>query len=164
MVKNSNGGKKSKGFARKSLSQDTFHDPKPIPPFEFNAVVTQMLGNSNCLVDLLDSNHVNLICHIRGKFRGRHKSNHIIHKNSRLIVGIRHWEHTIQNVDLLHLLGETADPPLHTPSLGLRGDETSDIVFGDDSLALLSDIQSRDEFLDSAIDSAIDDIVDIDDI
>jgi hypothetical protein len=161
MVKNSNGGKKSKGFARKSLSQDTFHDPKPNPPFEFNAVVTQMLGNSNCLVDLLDSNHVNLICHIRGKFRGRHKSNHIIHKNSRLIVGIRHWEHTIQNVDLLHLLGGTYDSPLPPPS---PGDETSDIVFGDDSLALLTDIQSGDDDLDSAIDSAIDDIVDIDEI
>ena len=170
MVKNSNGGKKNKGIARKSFAQDTFSDPKPNPPFEFIAVVTKMLGNSNCLVDILDSNHVNLICHIRGKFRGKHKSSHILHVHSTIIVGIRHWENIIHNVDLLHLLGHTSDRgnlrfPL-TPSLvgGELGDETRDelggIVFTDETDE--PDLHSAN---DSRLDvSNDDDIVDIDDI
>ena len=178
MVKNSNGGKKNKGIARKSFAQDTFSDPKPNPPFEFIAVVTKMLGNSNCLVDILDSNHVNLICHIRGKFRGKHKSSHILHVHSTIIVGIRHWENTIHNVDLLHLLGDRgnlrfsaggasrASPFPLTPSLvggetdGVLGDELGGIVFTDETYQpdLHSAYDSRHDV------SNDDDIVDIDDI
>jgi hypothetical protein len=110
MVKNVHGGNKHKGMARKMVSHETVRDPVPNPPYEFIAVVEQMLGNSNCLVYLHGKPDTKLICHIRGKFKGRHKSSHIIQRNSSLIVGMRHWENVQKNCDLIAVLQTSYAP------------------------------------------------------
>jgi hypothetical protein len=158
MVKNTHGGNKHKGMARKLVSGgDTFRDPVPNPPYEFIAIVEQMLGNSNCLVYLLEKPQTKLICHIRGKFKGRHKSGNIISRNSSLIVGLRHWENVQKNCDLLAVL-QTSHAPAEAVS---EHDTHSNIVFANEddetdetTVILQSNRSNTDE----------DDIIDIDDI
>jgi len=106
MVKNTTGGSKTKGQARKfanapkqsaniRLSQDEC---------EVYAQVTKMLGNGMCHVLCIDGK--TRLCHIRGKFRGRGKRDNLIGNNTWLLIGLRDWESEkdekkMQNCDLL---------------------------------------------------------------
>lgn len=96
MVKNVKGGNKAKGQARKTnnfnkapssslrISQDNL---------ELYAQVTKTLGNGMChVLCILDG--VTRLCHIRGKFRGRNKTNNIIKNGSWILVGLRSWENS----------------------------------------------------------------------
>jgi hypothetical protein len=157
MVKNTHGGNKHKGMARKLVSGgDTFRDPVPNPPYEFIAIVEQMLGNSNCLVYLLEKPQTKLICHIRGKFKGRHKSGNIISRNSSLIVGLRHWENVQKNCDLLAVL-QTSYAPVEAVN---ENDMSSNIIFADDD----DDDETTTMLSSNNSNVVTDDIIDIDDI
>jgi len=102
MVKNTNGGKGAKGLARKlSSSNDNHRLRLSASDDEKYAFVKQMLGNGMCSV--VTNDNLNLICHIRSKFRGRSKRNNFVTKNSILLVGIRDWENPYKNCDLLEL-------------------------------------------------------------
>ena len=102
MVKNTNGGKGAKGLARKlSSSNDNHRLRLSASDDEKYAFVKQMLGNGMCSV--LTNDNLNLICHIRSKFRGRSKRNNFVTKNSIILVGIRDWENPHKNCDLLEL-------------------------------------------------------------
>ena len=102
MVKNTNGGKGAKGLARKlSSSNDNHRLRLSASDDEKYAFVKQMLGNGMCSVVTYDN--INLICHIRSKFRGRSKRNNFVTKNSIVLVGIRDWENPYKNCDLLEL-------------------------------------------------------------
>ena len=108
MVKNTTGGSKTKGQARKfanapkqsaniRLSQDEY---------EVYAQVTKMLGNGMCHVLCIDGK--TRLCHIRGKFRGRGKRDNLIGNNTWLLIGLREWESEkdekkMQNCDLLEV-------------------------------------------------------------
>ena len=108
MVKNTTGGSKTKGQARKfanapkqsaniRLSQDEC---------ELYAQVTKMLGNGMCHVLCIDGK--TRLCHIRGKFRGRGKRDNLLGNNSWLLIGLREWEtekneKKMQNCDLLEV-------------------------------------------------------------
>ena len=91
MVKNTTGGNKSKGFARKNIivknnsalrvSEDDA---------EVYAQVTKIFGGASCQVINLKGD--SLLCHIRGKFRGRGKRDNFIGVGSWLLVGLREWE------------------------------------------------------------------------
>ena len=91
MVKNTTGGSKTKGQARKfvtakpsnalRLSQDEY---------ESYAQVIKMLGNGMCHVLCMDG--VTRLCHIRGKFRGRGKRDNFISNGSWILAGLREWE------------------------------------------------------------------------
>jgi hypothetical protein len=100
MVKNTKGGKGAKSMARKSMASGGGGFPVPTCELEQLAVVSKMYGPS-CDVLLLDG--TKLLCHIRNKFKGRHKSGNLILVGSVLLVGYRDWEPDTarKNCDLL---------------------------------------------------------------
>jgi hypothetical protein len=99
MVRNTKGGKGAKSMARKSTGSSGTY-PIPTSDMEHFAVVSKMYGPS-CDVILLDGSK--LLCHIRNKFKGRHKSGNLILLGSILLIGFRDWESETnrKNCDLL---------------------------------------------------------------
>ena len=108
MVKNTTGGSKTKGQARK------FATPKQTNMLrvsqdecEIYAQVTKLLGNGMCHVLCMDT--ITRLCHIRGKFRGRGKRDNLIGNGTWLLVGLREWElgkelgDKLSNCDLLEV-------------------------------------------------------------
>lgn len=81
MVRNVQGGSKTKSQARKSSSTITHRTPLRLSshPLEVYACVTKMYGHGNCLVHTVCDKE--LRCIIRNKFKGRSKR----HRN-RLII------------------------------------------------------------------------------
>ena len=113
MVKNTTGGNKSKGQARKFINAV----PKSglrlsSDELELYARVTKNLGNGMCHVICIDGE--TRLCHIRGKFRGRGKKNNLVGLDTILLVGLREWEQgsskkegKIQNCDLLEVYNDS---------------------------------------------------------
>jgi hypothetical protein len=103
MVKNTNGGNKSKGLARKHNNN---HQDKSLRlsscDLEVYGVVTKILGNGMFYVDT--DEHKQLIGHIRNKFRGRSKRDNSIALASIVLIGFRDWEFpNFKNCDLLEV-------------------------------------------------------------
>jgi translation initiation factor 1A len=92
MVKNTTGGSKTKGQARKFVNsvKQTSNLRISNDECEVYAQVTKMLGNGMCHVLCIDQQ--TRLCHIRGKFRGRGKRDNFIGNNSWILVGLREWE------------------------------------------------------------------------
>ena len=90
MVKNAAGGNKSKGFARKNFVKKDHALVVSHDEYEMYAQVTKIFGGPNCQVVTLDG--VQMLCHIRGKFRGRGKRDNFIGNGTWLLVGKREWE------------------------------------------------------------------------
>ena len=128
MVKNTNGGSKHKSSARKHATITASRDPAPSSPFEKIATVDRMLGNGMCLIITHEPKPHTLICHIRGKFRGKQKSQNIVSNKSIVLIGLRDWEPIPKNCDLLAIcagnLGFPACPILPVDS---------DVVFTHDT-------------------------------
>jgi|688.fasta_scaffold235397_1 initiation factor 1A len=117
MVKNTAGGNKAKGFARKGASNNK---DKPLRVSEnineMYAMVENYYGNSMCDVMCMDG-EVRML-HIRGKFKGRGKRDNVVDKTSWLLVGIRDYE-TVkegkkQNCDLLEVYNDNEKNKLRT--------------------------------------------------
>lgn len=111
MVKNSTGGNKSKGFARKNLiKRDTTlrvaHEEGEI----YAQAVKVMGGNIASAIDI-EGNP--LRAHIRGKFRGRGKRDNFIGPGTWLLVGLHGWESEkskptdIRNCDILEVYNDS---------------------------------------------------------
>jgi len=106
MVKNTKGGTGTKSIARKHqgggdngklrYSQDAL---------EQYACVTKMFGNGMC--EIYTNDNVRLLAHIRNKFRGRQKRNNVIAANTMVLVGLRDWESTPKNCDILTIYDES---------------------------------------------------------
>lgn len=126
MVKNTHGGSKHKSQARKA--QFVKHvEVEPSSPHEKYAKVTKMYGNGMCQVETQDEK-LSLLCHIRGKFRGKNKKHNNIVTNSTVIVGLREWESTVKNCDLISVINS----PVITELNGT--DENNDeFVFGEET-------------------------------
>jgi translation initiation factor IF-1 len=90
MVKNVSGGNKSKGFARKNSVKGSGALRVSEDEAEIYAQVTRVLGGAMCHV--VDLNGRELLCHIRGKFRGRGKRDNFISIGTWMLVGLREWE------------------------------------------------------------------------
>jgi translation initiation factor IF-1 len=111
MVKNTKGGNKSKGFARKNIiHKESARLRVSEDPLEIYAQVIKMLGGSMCQV--ISSDGETLLCHIRGKFRGRNKSSNILINGTWVLVGMREWEKEtiegkLKNVDLIEVYSES---------------------------------------------------------
>jgi len=106
MVKNTQGGSKHKSQARKLVNAPQSNKLRlPESEDECFAIVTKMLGNGMCHVNILHQNNVlnDIICHIRGKFRGRNKKSNLISTSSIVLVGLRTWEKNISACDLLDI-------------------------------------------------------------
>ena len=90
MVKNTSGGNKAKGYARKNFAKKDTPLRTSEDELELYAQVTKVHGGSACEVSTVDETR--LLCHIRGKFRGRGKRDNFIGNGTWLLVGLRSWE------------------------------------------------------------------------
>lgn len=136
MVKNTKGGKGAKSMARKSVASTTTAFPIPTSDMEQFAVVNKMYG-PNCEVLFIDG--TKMLCHIRNKFKGRHKSANLISVGSILLVGYRDWESDTarKNCDLLfvydHLQTSSLLERFSLPSLSTHHDYTSSHIIAFDN-------------------------------
>jgi len=112
MVKNSTGGNKAKGQARKFVTAPKSHALRlSQDESEVYAVVMKVLGNGMCHVLCMDNK--TRLCHIRGKFTGRRKKEHIINVGTWVIIGLREWEagkafdKKLENCDLLEVYDDS---------------------------------------------------------
>jgi translation initiation factor IF-1 len=116
MVKNTTGGSGHKSQARKLVDSGVSAKvPEPSNEFEVYATVSKMFGNGMCQVKTY--NNLELLCYIRGKFRGRNKKNNLLSPNSLVLVALREWENPPKNCDLLFLFD--LPPPSLQPQLHL---------------------------------------------
>jgi len=125
MVKNTTGGNKSKGQARKfitakpsnklRISEDTC---------EVYSQVIKTLGNGMCHVIGVDN--VTRLCHIRGKFRGRGKRDNFVGIGSWVLVGLREWDldktdsKKLASCDLLEVYGDLEKERLKNSVSGIN--------------------------------------------
>lgn len=124
MVKNSTGGNKAKGQARKFVTAPKSYALRLVEDdSEIYAVVMKNLGNGMCHVLCMDNK--TRLCHIRGKFTGRRKKENIIKVGSWIMIGLREWEagkvfdKKLENCDLLEVYDDGDKDRLKTllPSL-----------------------------------------------
>jgi initiation factor 1A len=102
MVKNTKGGKGSKGLARKHVSSTSSERLRiSTDDLEIYGCVSKMFGNGMCEITLNDNK--TLVGHIRGAFRGRQKQRNLITKSSIVLVGLREWEEIRKNCDILYI-------------------------------------------------------------
>jgi translation initiation factor IF-1 len=110
MVKNTAGGSKCKGMARKDMnSAHSSRDYVPQDDAERYAQVTKMLGNGKCHVKIFmnDLSIINdIVCHIRGKFRSKNKRHNTISNGSYIVIGLRTWENIHKNCDLIAIVNQ----------------------------------------------------------
>tara|TARA_B100001989_G_scaffold155278_1_gene110906 strand:+ start:8846 stop:9448 length:603 start_codon:yes stop_codon:yes gene_type:complete len=112
MVKNTGGGSKTKSQARKNIVSRGRTVLRVVEEEgECYAQVEKLLGGSNCHVVGMDGR--TLLCHIRGKFRGRGKRDNRLEIGTWVMVGVRDYESTredsgkLPNCDLLEVYKET---------------------------------------------------------
>ena len=144
MVKNTHGGSKHKSQARKLVNAPQSNKLRlPECDEECFAIVTKMLGNGMCHVNILHQNNIleNIVCHIRGKFRGRNKKSNLISTSSIVLVGLRTWEKNISACDLLdiynsHHIEKLNIKPLLSSFTHItnHNDDNDDILFSNDNL------------------------------
>ena len=101
MVRNSTGGSGTKGLARKHQVKESGGGQMRVAEdaLEQYACITKMLGNGMCEIRM--NNDVRLIAHIRNKFSGRQKRHNMISVFSIVLIGLREWEKTPKNCDIL---------------------------------------------------------------
>jgi len=95
MVKNTVGGSKTKGFARKSYQKSSSSTVRtPNNPLELFAIVTKLYGQGRCQVITSTGSlaHTTLNCVIRNKFKARFKNMNLVSIHSIILVGLRDWE------------------------------------------------------------------------
>ena len=120
MVKNTTGGSKSKGFARKNLTKRDTALRVADEDGEIYAQAVKVMGGS--IASAIDINGNSLRAHIRGKFRGRGKRDNFIAPGTWLLVGLHTWEddksnakeREIRNCDILEVYSETDKNRLKT--------------------------------------------------
>ena len=101
MVRNTTGGTKTKGLARKHMNKSNQSHKLRVPEEEGEelACVTKMFGNGMC--QIITNENEELIGHIRGCMRGRQKRHNTITINAIVLIGLRTWESTKKNCDIL---------------------------------------------------------------
>lgn len=152
MVKNTTGGSRHKSVARKNVSQThVVRDPEPSNDSEFIAKVEKMLGNGMChVVDIIDKKQY--LCYIRGKFRGRQKSQNMVGINTFVLVGKRSWQSDKKmECDLLCILQQKYG------DITESNDDDDDVVFTE-KLETIEVIQREREAVDADEEVNFDDI------
>jgi hypothetical protein len=118
MVKNTHGGNKSKGFARKNTVRRDTGLRVAEEEGEIYAQAIKVMGGS--IVSAIDIDGNPLRGHIRGKFRGRGKRDNFIGEGTWLLVGLHAWESgkssatEIRNCDILEVYSEIDKQRLKT--------------------------------------------------
>jgi hypothetical protein len=132
MVRNTVGGSKAKSYARKNAGPISTVDYTPKCDLEKIAVVTKLYGNGMCQVLTSESPQLDLLCHIRGKFRGRSKKQNMIVTNSRIVIGLREWENPYKNCDLISVLSSYEDTSVAYGSRSGGGPILDNFVFSNE--------------------------------
>ena len=104
MVKNTHGGNKSKGMARKNIVSSTEKRTLRLSTCEHEkyAVVTKLLGNGMFYTTTSDGHE--LLGHIRNKFKGRSRRGNDISTGTIILAGLRDWEApNFKDCDLLEV-------------------------------------------------------------
>jgi translation initiation factor IF-1 len=102
MVKNTTGGKGSKGYARKNEITSSNKLRLSQHSDEVYAFVIKALGN--CMFHVKTEKHNQLLLHLRGKFSGRNKRNNFVSVGSFVLVGLRDLEKpNYKECDLLEI-------------------------------------------------------------
>jgi initiation factor 1A len=104
MVVNKTGGKKSKGFARKSMTEVNRKIRYAEESDEIYAIAVKMLGNG--MFEAKCADDISRICRIRGKFSGKRKSNHFIKPGVWVLVGVYEWDKDKTQCDLLEVYSD----------------------------------------------------------
>ncbi len=109
MVVNKTGGKKSKGYARKGMSDTNRKIRYAEDPNEIYAIAVKMLGNG--MFEAKCADDITRICKIRGKFSGKRKSSHFVKPGVWVLVGCYEWDANndkdkSQKCDLLEVYGD----------------------------------------------------------
>ena len=116
MVKNSFGGNKAKGFARKNLAKRDAALRTADEEGEIYAQAVKVMGGSIASAIDIDGNP--LRAHIRGKFRGRGKRDNFIAPGTWLLVGLHAWQADksgdVRNCDVLEVYSDTDKNRLKT--------------------------------------------------
>jgi len=100
MVKNT-GGKHTKAVARKNMAPRSSSIVLADCEEKKYAIVVKLMGGSIC--SILTQDKLCLMGHIRGKFSGRNKSKNLIGANTLVLIGLRTWESTPKNCDILEV-------------------------------------------------------------
>lgn len=103
MVRNLKGGTGTKALGRKYQNSGGHSEHVRIPSCaaEQFACVTKMFGHGMC--EIFTNNNVRLIGHIRNKFRGKQKRQNTITSSMIVLVGLREWESSPTNCDILSI-------------------------------------------------------------
>ena len=120
MVRNTTGGTKTKGLARKHQQKNSNSSHVRLPDGEEErfGYVSKMLGNGMC--EIYISTNQRLIGHIRNKFRGRNKRHNLISSQMIVLVGLRTWESTLKNCDILCIYDDNEINQLkNRPGIGI---------------------------------------------
>ena len=99
MTKNTTGGNKHKSFA-KNKNTHSFTTPQ-MTEFHHFAIVQKIYGNG--LFACFTHNELSLMGHIRNKFKARFKRSNFVSVGSIVLVGLRDWESTPKNADLIYV-------------------------------------------------------------
>ncbi len=152
MVKNTTGGSKHKGMARKAVnaSKQRSRLRKIEEEGEAYAVVIKLMGGARCSV--LGMDNVERDCIIRGKFRGKGKRDNTIRAGVMVLVGDRDWSTTSEDkrpvCDLLEVYSDIDKERL-------KKDETSidwKFVLGVGEVVRAPEITEDVEFGDNIVD------------
>jgi hypothetical protein len=118
MVKNSTGGNKSKGLARKNFTKKDAALRVAREEGEIYAQAVKIMGGN--IASAIDIEGNPLRVHIRGKFRGRGKRDNFIGPNTWLLVGLHEWGSEknnpgdIRDCDVLEVYNDTDKSRLKT--------------------------------------------------
>jgi translation initiation factor IF-1 len=103
MGKNINGGNKNKKFARKQVNGNNSNKLRlSMDEYEKYAIVIRISGGSICRIKINGSDN-EIICHIRGKYRGRNKNSNLISSGTIILVGLRPDMSSNDECDLLYV-------------------------------------------------------------
>jgi translation initiation factor 1A len=91
MVKNTTGGSKAKGQARKVGGGGQTHKLR-VSQDELEVYSVAVRAYGNAMFEVLGVDNIKRLCHIRGKFKGRGKRDNFISVGTYLLVGLREWE------------------------------------------------------------------------
>ena len=107
MVRNTTGGGRTKGLARKhqNTGGSRGHTRIPEEDGEEIGIVNKMYGNGMC--EVYNNDNIKLVGHIRNKFRGRQKRHNKIEPGQIVLIGLREWESTKKNCDILTVYDES---------------------------------------------------------
>ena len=130
-MKNTQGGK-HKNQARKDTYVRKTVTRLSMDECEKYAIVDKIYGGGRCKVITVDN--LELMCTIRGKFTGKFKRSNTVTAGAFVLVGLREWESTSMNCDLIEIYDNSDMATLSSiPSVAVflssSSSSNSDVVF-----------------------------------